>query len=232
MIWDVLQIIDEVPTDLKEVYRRMMEQIRLKPRHLELCQRVLSTVTAAYRPLHLQELHVLSDLPTQDANVNRSTEMIVKMCGSFLTIRDENVYIIHQSANDFLVMDAFNEIFPSGTRDVHHTMFSASIQIMSRTLRRDIISLGAPGFPINQVKQPEPDPLAAAWYACVYWVDHLCDSSRTAGQDNDLQDGGAVDDFVRKKYLYWLEALSLCRSMSEGVLSMAKLEGLLQVSLK
>ena len=103
---------------------------------------------------------------------------------------------------------------------------------MSRTLRRDIINLGAPGFPINRVKQPEPDPLAAARYACVYWVDHLCDSSRTAGQDNDLQDGGAVDDFVRKKYLYWLEALSLCRSMSEGVLSMAKLEGLLQVSLK
>ena len=40
-----------------------------------------------------------------------------------------------------------------------------------------------------------------------------------------------VDVFVRKKYLYWLEALSLCRSMSEGVLSMAKLEALTQVIL-
>jgi hypothetical protein len=40
-----------------------------------------------------------------------------------------------------------------------------------------------------------------------------------------------VDVFVRKKYLYWLEALSLCKSMSEGVLSMAKLEALIQVIL-
>lgn len=36
-----------------------------------------------------------------------------------------------------------------------------------------------------------------------------------------------VDVFVRKKYLYWLEALSLCKSMSEGVLLMAKLETLI-----
>lgn len=34
--------------------------------------------------------------------------------------------------------------------------------------------------------------------------------------------------FVRKKYLYWLEALSLCRSMPEGVFAMAKLEALFQ----
>ena len=31
------------------------------------------------------------------------------------------------------------------------------------------------------------------------------------------------------KYLYWLEALSLCGSMSGGMVSMEKLEALLQV---
>jgi hypothetical protein len=65
MSWEVPQVIDEVPTDLKAVYRRMMDQIqRLKPRNIELCKRVLSTVTAAYRPLYLQELYVLSGSPT------------------------------------------------------------------------------------------------------------------------------------------------------------------------
>jgi hypothetical protein len=33
--------------------------------------------------------------------------------------------------------------------------------------------------------------------------------------------------FIRKKYLYWLEALSLCRNISEGVLLMAKLEAVI-----
>jgi hypothetical protein len=37
--------------------------------------------------------------------------------------------------------------------------------------------------------------------------------------------------FIKTKYLHWLEALSLCRSMSKGVLSMAKLEAVIQVIL-
>jgi hypothetical protein len=104
---------------------------------------------------------------------------------------------------------------------------------MSRTLRRDIYSLRALGYPIERVIQPDPDPLAALRYSCIYLVDHLCDwnANSCANHRVDLQNGGAVDVFVRKKYLYWLEALSLYRSMSEGVLSIAKLEALIQVIL-
>ena len=98
---------------------------------------------------------------------------------------------------------------------------------MSKTLRRNIYNLRYPGFPIDEVQTPDPDPLAAVAYACVYWVDHLCDSGKTARRDDDLQDGGAVDNFLKEKYLHWLEALSLLRSMSEGVLAMKKLENLL-----
>jgi len=233
--WEILQVLDEVPMDLKEVYSRMVKQIqRLKPANSRICRSVLSTVTTAYRPLHLAELGVLSDLPGDISSVNESVVKIVNMCGSFLTLRDDNVYIIHQSAKDFLSADASHDIFLCGVGDVHHTIFSRSLEVMSKTLRRDIYGLCAPGFPIDQVEQPDPDPLAAAEYSCVYWVDHLCDwdSSKSAKHGDDLQDGGVVDKFLRQKYLYWLEGLSLRRSISEGVLSMAKLEGLLQVSFK
>jgi hypothetical protein len=234
MSWEILQVLNEVPMDLKDVYRRMMKQIKqLQRQYPELCQQVLSIVIAAYRPIHLQELHVLSNLPTQVQNVNQFTASIVKMCGSFLTIQDDNVYIIHQSAKDFLSEEASHDIFPCGVGDVHHSIFLKSLEIMSRTLRRDIYSLRALGYPIERVKQPDPDPLAASRYSCIYWVGHLCDwnSHSYTNQRVDLQDGGTIEDFVRKKYLYWLEALSLCRSMSEGVLSMAKLETLIQVIL-
>jgi NACHT domain len=235
MSWNVLQVIDEVPSELIGVYHRMVQQIqRLQRGDSERCRLVLSTVTAAYRPLRLQEVGILSGLPGDVAAKKGIVEQIVNMCGSFFTIRNEKVYIIHQSANDFLFGDAFNTIFPSGTGDVHRTMFSTSVQIMSRTLRRDIYGLCAPGFPIDLVEQPDSNPLAAADYSCVYWVDHLCDwdSSKSAKHTDDLQDGGAVDKFLKQKYLHWLEGLSLRRSISEGVLSMAKLEGLLQVSFK
>jgi len=235
MSWEVLQVLDEVPMGLKDVYRRMMKQIkRLQRQYPELCRQVLSIVITAYRPLHLQELYVLSGLPTQVQNVNQSAATIVKMCGSFLTIRDNNVYIIHQSAKDFLSKEASHDFFPRGIGDIHHSIFLKSLETMSKMLRRDIYNLRALGYAIERVKQPDPDPLSASRYSCIYWIDHLCDwnSNSCANHRVDLQDGGAVEEFVRKKYLYWLEALSLCRSISDGVVSMAKLETLIQVILE
>ncbi len=84
--------------------------------------------------------------------------------------------------------------------------------------------LYALGSPIPAAP-PKPNPLAAARYSCVYWVDHLL----KANNDKDIQDGGHIHLFLRQKYLYWLEALSLLGSMSHGVLSMSKLCSLLQV---
>lgn len=64
MPWEVLQVLEEVPMELADIYRRMMEHIKqLKRRNPELCRQVLSTVVATHRPLHLQELCVLADLP-------------------------------------------------------------------------------------------------------------------------------------------------------------------------
>jgi hypothetical protein len=40
---------------------------------------------------------------------------------------------------------------------------------------------------------------------------------------------GYVINFIRQKCLYWLEAVSLCRGMSEAVLSIARLHSLIQV---
>jgi hypothetical protein len=227
MAWEVLQVLDKVPTELNDVYRRMIKQIQqLQRQYPELCQQVLSTVIAAYRPLHLQELHVLSRLPTQE------TATIVKMCGSFLTIQNDNVYIIHQSARDFLSEEANHDIFPHGTGDVHKAIFSRSLEIMSITLRRDMYRLELLGYPAEQVTPPELDPLAASRYSCIYWVDHLCDWNPSASANVDLQDGGTIDIFLRQRYIYWLEALSLCKSMSKGVVSMTKLEVFMQVIYK
>ena len=234
MSWEVLQVLDEVPVELKDVYHRMMEQIkRLQHQRPDFCRHVLSIMITAYRPLHLQELHVLFSSHTQVQNVNQFTAPIVKMCGSFLTIRDDYVYIIHQSAKDFLTEEASHDIFPHGIRDVHHSIFLKSLETLSRTLRRDIYGLHALGYSIEQAKPPDPDPLAASHYSCVYWVDHLCDWNPSITNDQvDLQDGGILDAFLRTKYLYWLEALSLCKSVPKGVLGMAKLEALIQVNFR
>ncbi|KAH7169754.1 NACHT domain-containing protein, partial [Fusarium flagelliforme] len=228
-VWDVLDVIEKIPSGLEALYDRMIRHIQnLGRRNPEMCRHVLSTVAVAYRPLRLEELGRLSGLPS---NIQRSTDHVSKitcMCGSFLTIRDNVVYIIHQSAKDFLFSSPF--LFPSGITHQHYALFSRSLGALSETLRRDIYSLSTPGFSIDQVSPPDPDPLSSIRYSCVYWVDHLHESNFTEriSINKVLQDNADVSGFIQKKYLYWLESLSLLRSMSEGVNAVHKLEALVR----
>ena len=228
--WKVLAKLKAFPPGLNSLYERMMQQIHSSD-DADLCKQILASIAVVYRPVTLKELTSLVEMLEDIADDLESLREIIGLCGSFLNIRDGTIYFVHQSAKDFLLTEAFNIIFPFGREEAHYAVFLRSLLVMSKTLQRDMYGLRALGYPIKQVKQPSLDPLAASRYSCIYWVDHLCDwnPSSSTNYKVDLQDGGAVDSFLRKKYLYWLEALSLCKSMSEGVLSMAKLEALIQV---
>ena len=138
---------------------------------------------------------------------------------------------MHRSAKDFLLDKATEKLFPHGKEKVHHNIFARSVRVLSKTLQRDMYGLSTLESTADPIKQPDPDPLEATCYSCIYWIDHLYDSSSKsiANYEDDLQDGGVVDIFLRKKYLYWLEGLSLCKSLSKGVISIEKLWSLAQV---
>lgn len=229
--WYVSDILKELPGGLENLYDRMMRNIEgLQRQDPEFCRSILSTVSMAYRPLHLEELGALSGLPSNITKTKGSTAKMARMCGSFLTIRDSIVYFVHQSAKEFLLNNASDKFLQSGVAHEHHAIFLRSIDILKKTLRRDVYGLRIPGFPIERVSPPDPDPLAASRYSCIYWADHLCDSNptdRNSRQDEELRDGGTLHAFFKDKYLYWLEALSLLRGMSEGVIATQKLKTLL-----
>ncbi|KAM6516651.1 hypothetical protein FALCPG4_014829 [Fusarium falciforme] len=227
--WNTLAKLEAFPPGLDSLYQRMMVQIRSSDSS-DLYIGILALLTTVYRPITLHELTSFVDILEEISDDLDSLAEIIGLCGSFLTLRDRTIYFVHQSAKEFLLTKASNEMFSSGMD--HYTAFSRSLLVMSRSLRRDMYGLCAPGFPIDDVRQPDPDPLATARYSCIYWVDHLNDaiSHRTSRPIDDLQDDGTVHRFLSKKYLYWLEALSLLRGMPEGVVAMTKLETLLEGS--
>ncbi|KAK4119882.1 hypothetical protein N657DRAFT_674577 [Parathielavia appendiculata] len=213
--WEAKELLTTIPPGLDALYRRMMDQI-YHSSHANLLQRILAVISVVCQPITLDELPALVDTPNRVPGNDKHLADIVGRCGSFLKLRDRErtISFVHQSAKDFLLKQARDEIFPSGIEDVHRTIFSRSLGVMGITLRRDIYNLGAPGFSIDKVRPPDPDPLAAVRYSCVYWIDHLRDY------------GGSIDTFLREKYLHWLEALSLQKSLANGVASMLSLEGL------
>jgi hypothetical protein len=228
--WNVLKKLALFPPELDSLYKQMIHQIS-ESDGAEICRQVLASAAILYRPVTIPELIALVEQLEEFVDDLESVREIVSLCGSFLTLRDDTVYFVHQSAKDFLFAKAFDEVFPAGTEDAHRVIFSRSIAILSRTLHRDMYSLGALGFPLDDVEPPEPDPLAASRYPCVYWIDHLHDSKpkSLANSANDLQVIDVVHEFMRKKYLYWLEGLSLCKSLGRGIVSMAKMWSLVQV---
>ena len=227
--WNVIAKLSIFPPGLDSLYAQMMKQI-IDSDEADLCKRILASAVVFYRPVTLTELTSLVDIPKTISRNLKWLAQIISLCGSFLTVRGDVIYFVHQSAKDYLLTKASAEILPLGEGQLHRETFQRSIFAMSITLKRDMYEIHAPGCPIEQVQAPSPDPLSPSRYSCIHWVDHLC-AWKPPARDSfaDLQLGGSVDVFLRNKYLYWLEALSLCRSMSQGLLGMARLESLIEV---
>ncbi|KAJ5631709.1 uncharacterized protein N7484_011809 [Penicillium longicatenatum] len=223
-VWGKLK---DLPPGLDELYKRMLNQVG-ETDDADLCKSLLSVTMTVFRPITFDELASCIDLPEEVLGDDEALTEIVGNCGSFLTHREGTISLVHQSAKDFLLREACGEIFPDGLEKVHYSIFSKSLQVIARKLQRDIYGLFTPGYPIDRVNQPDPDPLAATRYACVHWVRHLNQCSPSNNAIEDLQDSGALGTFLRQDYLHWLEALALTRSLSDGVASMLRLESLLK----
>ena len=223
-----LKILDSFQTGLAPIYQRMMDQIEAS-RYSDLLKSILAAAIIAKRRMHLQELVSFSGI-SEDFSDDQELETLVGLCGSFLVVREKIIYFVHQSAQDYLNAEApSSKIFPAGRVEAHSGVVSRSLEIMSRSLRRDIYNSEQPGLSIDEIKPPKADPLGPIRYVCTYWVDHLSDVPVDTRKEIGLCDDGTIDMFLQKHFLYWLEAMSLTRSISSAVLAMRKLESLIHV---
>lgn len=143
---------------------------------------------------------------------------------------DENspIQLFHQSFRDYILNGKRCSILASHVdkTEAHENLFTKCIELMSKRLTRDLCNLGRPGTLIGEVEESiikdclPPD----VQYACRYWVSHLKESKVA------LSDGNKVLAFLQKHLLHWLEAMSLIRQTSEGVISISFLESMITVS--
>ncbi|KAH8203360.1 hypothetical protein TruAng_002455 [Truncatella angustata] len=211
------------PPGLDALYKRMMEQIS-KLYDADVCREILALVSTVYQPVSVDELKGLV-LSLKDLGQDEVQDIIAS-CGSFLTLREGSIFFVHQSAKDFLLEKASDEILCSGIQHQHGEIFARSLDLLYNTLRRDIYDLRNPGFPVEKVKTPVSGPLASIRYSCIFWVDHLQDSGvvTKTGMSKESEVTSRILKFLRNNYLQWLEALSLMRNIPEGVKAIEKLE--------
>ena len=228
-LWRTREVLQALPPGLDPLYDRMMEQIVAQ----QYCKDILRVITLAFRPLQLRELAVAAGLPKDHFSGVEAVADLARRCGSFLTVRQDTVSFIHLSAKDYLTSGNGQQVFDGAVAKEQERVTLRLLKAMGDTLRRDLCGLENPGArKEGMTEQIEESVLPQIAYACEYWVDHLCASNLTSSVTSEdiLRDGGVVDLFLREKFLYWLEALSLCKSMSKGVVAVGKLWSLMQVS--
>lgn len=217
-----IESIKEHPSGLSELYEHKMTGLESSGRkYLQPCKDILSATCLAFRPLIFSELEALFPWPTRE-----DPRAIVKMCGSFLTITGETVSLTHQSAKDYL-MEKWLQ--PAGVSRGHVDISMRCIDAMSSALEQNMYSLDF-GFRPENIRSPEPDPLAPLRYSCVFWANHLCFlDGECSEHKKELTDDGRVYKFLEKRFLYWLESISLAGKLSDGIQSLRKLLQLVQV---
>ena len=242
--WNAVEFIkdfNKIRPDLSELYDAMITRIENTVKgDLEYCKKVLVTSTLAYRPLSLSELEVLAKLPLG------SPQTIVEECGSFLKTKDDTVYVIHQSAKEWLenALKTLDENHNSrlqtgGAVEGRADIIKRSIDAMSTLkrddamsiLKRDIYDLQQYGIRSIDITPPRKDPLAPLRYSCVFWLDHLRDAIKESPEKSkELCDRGF--NFLKVHYLHWLESLSLLHKFSDGINSVRELLKAVQVCLR
>ncbi|WYZ35383.1 hypothetical protein EsH8_X_000030 [Colletotrichum jinshuiense] len=129
--WKALQKAKSFPSGLDAFYERMMQQI-CGAEDAELCRQILALMVTTYRPLSLAESTTFIDECRDLADDLESLQGIIGLCRSFLTIREDTIYFVHQSAKDFLLnkkYKAFNQILPSGIAHQHYIIFLRTVKL-------------------------------------------------------------------------------------------------------
>ncbi|OBS26255.1 hypothetical protein FPOA_00195 [Fusarium poae] len=227
----VMDILKNSPPGLYNLYDRMLENIGRESMDFSICKEVLAINSVLIRPVTLEEL-----LGIMDANVASKLdvmelEQIIMSCGSFIHLQKGVVYFIHQSAVDFLLKD---DRLPS-IADRHRSVFQNALRALqaSSALKRNIYNLRDPGVAHEDINTTSPDPLLSLRYPCVHWVDHLHDHFITEGEEGGpsplhAEHISSIYTFLRIKFLFWIEALSLLQNVPRAMRAIKVLQMLLE----
>ncbi|KAI3195129.1 hypothetical protein DTO013E5_10216 [Penicillium roqueforti] len=115
--WHALKKLKAFPPGLNALYDRMIDQVH-NSEDAESCKRILAVMSIVYRPIAFDELVSLVELPDDLSSDSEALSEIIAICGSFLTVREDTIVFVHQSAKEFLLRESQNGVFPGDDNTV------------------------------------------------------------------------------------------------------------------
>ncbi|KAK6352041.1 hypothetical protein TWF718_005190 [Orbilia javanica] len=203
---------------LYQTYRPVLKQIenRLSKTQIEKFgqefRKIIGSIIILMDPLPISPLAHL--LGVSESEVTAKL-MHLK---SVLHVPDDSttpVRLLHLSFREVLISSyeiSDNPWFRINEEKAHSMMTTRCLRVLSSYLKEDVCSLEYPGMLRRKLSTTEIEKALPkhAQYACLYWVHHL----EHSGTNKCLAD---VYEFLRKYFLYWLEALSFLGGVSKSL---------------
>ncbi|KAL8305591.1 hypothetical protein RB597_003636 [Gaeumannomyces tritici] len=128
----LLEVIETLLRTVPDVY----EKILSKSRSPAMTRRILQIVVVAFRPLTITEMkHALGSRYANETDAS-FTRTLENLCGFFLDIKSSKIYLIHQTAKDFLLVADAAALTPGiwkeslRIRHSHHTLADICVQYL------------------------------------------------------------------------------------------------------
>src|SRR6266581_2657261 len=201
---------------LNGLYKRVLEDYFTDEEARDLFRSVVGQLLAAFEPLSIRSLTTLRRHASNDGNDSNSVVETLRYLGSLLsnvTSSDDTLPIVplHTSFRDFVTHEEKSSIFYVDLHVAHRQLAHSCLSLVLDGLQFNICKLESSYLANKDVEDLEvrivkhlPPALS---YACRFWDDHL------GHLDFEADLFGKLQTFFEKKFLFWLEALSLTNDM-------------------
>jgi hypothetical protein len=230
-----LECRSNLPTaEIDDLYRRILEQAceRKLPSEVDRMRESLAIIIFLRNPLSIQGISALLDKSKRDISVSLSR---LKSLVHIPSDEQGAVAPFHASFPDFITdpsrcsptrCPSFPVLVPS---ESHEMLALKCLECMNRSLKYNICNVPpdstasrreATNLPhyINNISE-------AVRYSCVYWASHSAEVNVLAPKLVE-----ALEGFLHKHLLHWIECLSVLSELQTGVKSLQSAASLLSVS--
>lgn len=195
---EIRQVLEDVPTDMDELYSRILDSMSRAPYGKLLAKAILTWTVCSARPLTTHELYHALQIDIEDT-IDSVQKSITASCGQLVYVDAQSrVQMVHQTARDFLLRSSTNSEFTVDRRSGHKRLAMTCLQYLNgnemKGPRHRKLSVS------NVVKERCP----FVTYACNHLFEHV---AHVSSIDDDVL--FALASFLSSSnVLSWIEYLA------------------------
>lgn len=185
---NIKSVLQRLPSGLTPLYGRIIEQLLgLDDAELRTyAKAILRAMLVAYRPLEIQEVAIVANLPDDTYDDPEKIEEYVDLCGSFVTIRQQTVNFVHSLAKDYIL--SLKAMASPSLGEEHKDLALNCLQYLSTKYRKSSIDLlcdDITRFP--ELSRQKSRSRARAEYPVSFWLDHAWLASKDISAYIDVE---------------------------------------------